>query len=264
MRKTLFCSFLLLSAFILSSSFTSAQKSVSSTAKSAPSSAAIPESLKDLAVPKPVIKNVLVDDLGVSTLTWRVVIENTGNAPTTGTDNLEFYRNPGSGNPPELSAGSVSVPVIQAGETKDVSATLNPDPRNGNYIINLTDSKGNVLQSRPYGFSIPTMVIGDIKIAEDKSSWESVIMNTWLYTVGDIKVQGFKKTTFTKEWKAAGDNTISILKSNTSITVKAKGNLADADEFKVTLYLRRIPSEPYVEMVSKTITIQRVNQPIRK
>jgi hypothetical protein len=264
MRKTLFCSFLLLSAFILSSSFTSAQKSVSSTAKSAPSSAAIPESLKDLAVPKPVIKNVLVDDLGVSTLTWRVVIENTGNAPTTGTDNLEFYRNPGSGNPPELSAGSVSVPVIQAGETKDVSATLNPDPQNGNYTIKLVDSKGKVLQARPYGLGIPTMVIEDVKIAQDKSAWETVVRNTWLFTVGDIKVQGFKKATSGKVWEAVGESTISLLKGNNSLTVKAKANLAGADEFKVAVCLRRIKSEPYVEIISKTAIIQGANQPIRK
>jgi hypothetical protein len=200
MRKTLFCSFLLLSVFIISHSFALAQKSGSSTPKSAPSGVIMPESIKDLAVPKPVIKNVLVDDTGAS-LTWRVVIENTGNTPTTGTDNLEFYRNPGSGNPPELSAGSVSVPVIQAGETKDVSATLNPDPQNGNYTIKLVNSKGKVLQSRPYGLGIPAMVIEDVKIAE---------------------------------------------------------------EFKVAVYLRRIKSEPYVEIVTKTATIQGANQPIRK
>lgn len=263
MRKTLFCSFLLILVFILSYSFSLAQKSESPIIKSTQSGVKIPESIKNLDVPKPVIKNVLIDDTGTS-LTWRVVIENTGNGPTTGTDYLIFYRNPGSGNPPELSAGSVSVPVIKAGEIKDVSATLNPDPQNANYTIKLIDSKGKVLQSRPYGLGIPTMVIEDIKIAEDKSAWESVIMNTWLYTLGDIKVQGFKKTTSAKDWKAAGDSTISILKSNTSITVKAKENLADADEFKVTLYLRRIAAEPYVEMVSKTIMIHRVNQFIRK
>lgn len=263
MRKTLFCSFLLISVFILSYSFALAQKSGSSTPKSAPSGAKIPESVKSPDVPKPVIKNVLVDDTGAS-LTWRVVIENTGNAPTTGTDHLEFYRNPGSGNPPELSAGSVSVSVIQAGETKDISATLNPDPQNANYTIKLVDSKGKVLQSRPYGLGIPAMVIEDVRIAEDKSAWESVIKNTWLYTVGDIKVQGFKKATSGKVWEAVGESTISLLKGNTSLTVKAKGNLAGADEFKVTVYLRRIKSEPYVEIVSKTVTIQGANQPIRK
>jgi hypothetical protein len=249
MRKTLFCSFLLLSAFILPSSFALAQKSGSSTPKSAPSNVAIPESIKDLAVPKTVIKNVLVDDIGVSSLSWRVVIENTGNAPTTGTDNLEFYRNPGSGNPPELSAGSVSVPVIQAGETKDISATLNP---------------GKVLQSRPYGLGIPAMVIEDVKIAQDKSAWETVVRNTWLFTVGDIKVQGFKKATSGKVWEAAGESTISLLKGNTSVTVKAKANLAGADEFKVVVYLRRIKSEPYVEIASKTSMIQGTKQPITK
>jgi hypothetical protein len=263
MRKTLFCSFLLLSAFIISHSFALAQKSGSSAPKSSPSGVTIPESIKDLAVPKPVIKNVLVDDTGAS-LSWRVVIENTGNAPTTGTDNLEFYRNPGSGNPPELSAGSVSVPVIQAGETKDVSATLNPDPQNGNYTIKLVNSKGKVLQSRPYGLGIPAMVIEDVKIAEDKSAWETVIKNTWLFTVGDIKVQGFKKATSGKVWEAVGESTISLLKGNTSLTVKAKGNLAGADEFKAAVYLRRIKSEPYVEIVSKTAMIQGANQPIRK
>jgi hypothetical protein len=262
MRKTLLCSFLLISVLILTCSFSLAEKSESPTIKSAASGVKRPESLNNLAVPKPVIKNVLVYDQGTG-IYWRVVMENTGNAPTTGTEQLVFYHNAGTNQTP-LPAGSTGVPVIQAGEIKDVSATLNPDPKNNNYLIHLTDSKGNVLQLRPYGFSIPTMVIGDIKIAEDKSAWESVIMNTWNYTLDDIKVQGFKKATSAKEWKTAGDSTISRLKSNTSITVKAKGNLADADEFKVTLYLRRIQSEPYVEMVSKTIMIQRVNQPIRK
>jgi hypothetical protein len=261
MRKTLFCSFLLLSIFILSYSFALAQKSGSSPAKSAPSRAAIPE--KGLAIPKPIIKNVLVDDAGTS-LNWRVIVENTGNAPTTGTDNLEFYRNPSSGNPPELSAGSVSIPVIQAGETKDISATLNPDPQNGNYAIKLVNNKGQVLQARPYGLGIPTMVIEDVKIAEDKSAWETAIKNTWLFTVGDIKVQGFKKATSGKVWEAVGESTISILKGNTSSTVKVKGNLSGADEFKVAVYLRRIKSEPYVEIVSKTAMIQGTNQQIRK
>jgi hypothetical protein len=39
--------------------------------------------------------------------------------------------------------------------------------------------------------------------------------------------------------------------------VKGKGNLAGADEFKVAVFLRRIKSEPYVEMASKTVTVKK-------
>jgi hypothetical protein len=49
-----------------------------------------------------------------------------------------------------------------------------------------------------------------------------------------------------------------------AFTAKAKGNLAGTDEFKVAVYLRRINSEPYIEIISKTAIIQGAKQPIIK
>ena len=196
-----------------------------------------------------------MEEIGVG-LNWRVIVENTGNAPTTGTEVLEFSRNPGSGNPSELQAGSVGIPVIAAGQTKEVFATLNPDPQISNYTIKLVN-KGKVLQERPYGLGTPTMEVGEIKVADGQLGWEAVIKNTWIYTVGDIKVQGFKKSASQKEWEPVGESHIDFLRGRTSSTVKGKGNLAGADEFKVAVFLRRIKSEPYVEMASKTVTVKK-------
>jgi hypothetical protein len=80
-----------------------------------------------------------------------------------------------------------------------------------------------------------------------------LIKNTWIYTVGDVKVQAFKKSASQKEWEALGEAHIDFLQGSTSSTVKGKGNSTGADEFKVAVFLRRIKSEPYVEMASKTL-----------
>src|SRR4030042_2404593 len=101
------------------------------------------------------------------------------------------------------------------------------------------------------------MEVGEIKVGDGKLAVEAVIKNTWIYTVGDIKVQGFKKSASQKEWEAVGESHIDFLRGRTSSTVKGKGNLAGADEFKVAVFLRRIKSEPYVEMAAKTLTVKK-------
>jgi hypothetical protein len=255
MRKSLFCAILLLSVFIISYSYAQTEKIEICAAKAGSSRSPSPESVKNVSIAKPVIKNVKIEDVGAG-LSWIVIIENSGNAPTSGEEGLAFYRNPGSGNPSELQAGSVGVPVIAAGQTKEVFATLNPDPQTGNYTIKLVH-KGKVLQERPYGLGTPTMEVGEIKVGDDKLAWEALIKNTWIYTVGDIKVQAFKKSASQKKWEALGEAHIDFLRGRTSTTVKGKGNSAGADEFRVAVFLRRIKSEPYVEMASKTVTTKK-------
>jgi hypothetical protein len=255
MKKILFCAILLLSAFILSDSYAQGGNIEICAAKAGSTRSPSPESAKDIAVAKPMIKNVKIEDVGAG-LSWLVTIENTGNAPTTGAEAVEFYRNPSGGNPSELNAGSVGIPIIAAGQSKEVFATLNPDPKISNYTLKLT-SKGKVLQQRPYGLGIPTMEVGEIKVGDDKLAWEAVIKNTWIYTVGDIKVQAFKKSASQKEWEPLGESHIDFLRGRTSSTVKGKGNAAGADEFKVGVFLRRVKAEPYVEMASKTLTLKK-------
>jgi hypothetical protein len=255
MRKILFCAILLLSVFIISYSYAQTAKIEICAAKAGSSRSPSPESVKKISVAKPVIKNVKVEDVGAG-LSWLVIMENIGSAPTSGEEGLAFYRNPGGGSPSELQAGSVGVPVIAAGQTKEIFATLNPDPQTGNYTIKLV-YKGKVLQERPYGLGTPTMEVGEINVGDGKLAWEAVIKNTWIYTVGDIKVQGFKKSASQKEWEPVGESHIDFLRGRTSSTVKGKGNLAGADEFKVAVFLRRIKSEPYVEMASKTLTVKK-------
>ena len=255
MKKILFCSILMLSVFIISYSYVCAEKIEICAAKSGPSRSSSSEAAKNIPVSKPIIKNAKIEDVGAG-LSWLVTIENKGSEPTTGTENLEFYRNPSGGDSAQLPAGSVSVPPIPAGQSKEVFATLNPDPKTGNYTIKLVN-KGKVLQSRPYGLGTPTMEMAEVKVGDDKLVWEAVIKNTWLYTLGDIKVQAFKKAVSQKKWEELGESHIDFLRGRTSATIKGKGNSAGADEFKVAVFLRRVKAEPWVEMASKTLNLKK-------
>jgi hypothetical protein len=254
MKKILLCSVLMLSVSIVSYSYAQAEKLEICAAKSEPSRAASPDASKKISIAKPVIKNVTVREEGRN-LIWVVSIENTGTAPTSGQESVQCYRNIKSRNPPQLPAGGVAVPVIDPGQTKEVGTTLNPDPQTGQYTVELV-SKGKVIQQRPYGLGTPTLEVGAIKTDNDKLAWEAVIKNTWSFAVGDIKVQAFKKSASQKDWEALGETNIDYLARGASSTVRGKGNSAGADEFKVTVFLRRVKAEPWVEMVSKTLNLK--------
>jgi hypothetical protein len=255
MRKSLFCTILLLSVFVISYPYAQAEKIEICAAKAEPSRSASPDASKKIAIAKPVIKNVTVGEEGRE-LMWIVSIENTGTAPTTGQDALQFYRDLKSGNPPRLPAGGVAVPVINPGQTKDVKATLTLDPQTGQYTIELV-SKGKVVQQRPYGLGTPTLEVEAIKTDKDNLAWEAVIRNKWSFAVGDIKVQAFKKGASQKEWEALGETNIDYLSRGASSTVRGKGNSAGADDFKVAVFLRRVKAEPWVEMASKTLNLKK-------
>jgi hypothetical protein len=255
MKKILFCSILVLSLFIISYSYAPAEKIEICAAKSEPSRSGSPDASKKISIAKPVIKNVTVGEEGREVM-WVVSIENSGTAPTSGQDALQFYRDLKSGNPPRLGAGGVAVPVINPGQTKEVKAGLNPDPQTGQYTIELV-SKGKVIQQRPYGLGLPTMEVGEIKVADDMLAWEAVVNNTWLFGLRDIKVQAFKKSASQKNWEPLGESRIDYLQGRASSTVKGKGNSAGANEFKVAVFLRRVQAEPYVEMASKTLNLKK-------
>jgi hypothetical protein len=255
MKKILFIAILMLSVFIIAYSYVQAEKIEICAAKSGQPRSSSSEVPNTLPVAKPVIKKVDIEDVGAH-LSWLITIENKGGAPTTGADTVEIYRNPDSGNPPELMSASTGVPIIAAGETKVASITLNPDPKIGNYTLKLVN-KGKVIHARPYGLGIPTMEVGEVKVGNDKLNWEAVIKNTWIYTLGDIKVQAFKKAASQKKWEDLGESHIDFLRGRTSATINGKGGSTGADEFKVAVFLRRIKSEPYVEMASKTLTLKK-------
>lgn len=255
MKKILLCSVLMLSVSIVSYSYAQAEKLEICAAKSESSRAASPDASKKISIAKPVIKNVTVREEGRN-LIWVVSIENTGTAPTSGQESVQCYRNIKSGNPPQLPAGGVAVPVIDPGQTKEVGTTLNPDPQTGQYTIELV-SKGKVIQQRPYGLGLPTMEVGEIKVADDMLAWEAVVNNTWLFGLRDIKVQAFKKSASQKNWEPLGESRIDYLQGRASSTVKGKGNSAGANEFKVAVFLRRVQAEPYVEMASKTLNLKK-------
>jgi hypothetical protein len=246
---------LLLSVFIISYSYAQSEKIKICAAKAGSSRSASPDASQKASIAKPVIKNVTVREEGQGLL-WVVSIENTGNAATSGQEAIQCYRNPSSGNPPQLPAGGVSVPAIGPGQTKEVTSTLDPDPQTGQYTFELV-SKGKVVQQRQYGLGTPTMEIGEIKVAEDRLGWEALIKNTWLFGVRDIKVQAFKKNSSQKKWEALSEAHIDFLRGRTSSTVKGLGTSAGADEFKVAVFLRRVKAEPYVEMAAKTVTVKK-------
>jgi hypothetical protein len=255
MKKNLFCIILLLSVFIISYSYAQTAKIEICAAKSEPSRSGSPDASKKIAFAKPVIKNVTVGEEGRE-LMWIVSIENTGTAPTSGQDTVQFYRDFQSGNPPQLPAGGVAVPVINPGQTKEVKAGLNPDPKTGQYTIELV-SKGKVIQKKPYGLGFPTLEVAVVKVDHDKLAWEAVVKNTWIFAVRDIKVQGFKKSASQKDWEALGDARIDYLPGGDSSALKGKGSLTGADEFKLAVFLRRVQAEPYVEMTSKTLSLKK-------
>jgi hypothetical protein len=255
MKKSLFCAILVLSVIIISNSYTLAEKIEVCAAKSEPSRSVSPDASKNISFAKPVIKNVTVRQ-DAKYLVWVATVENTGTAPTSGQETVQCYWYTGSGNS-QRPAGGVGVPVINPGQTKEVSSALSPDPKNGNYSFELLSKEGKVLQKRPYGLGTPTLEVGEIKAADDMLAWEAVIKNTWLFGVRDVKVQAFKKSASQKNWEALGESHIDFLGGKTFSTVKGKGSLTGADEFKVAVFLRRVQAEPYVEMASKTLNLKK-------
>jgi hypothetical protein len=255
MKKSLFCTILLLSVFIISYSYAQTAKIEICAAKSEPSRSGTPDAAKNISFAKPVIKNVTVRE-EAKYLVWVATIENAGTIATSGQESLQCYRNPGSGNS-QLPAGGVGVPVINPGQAKEVSSTLSPDPKNGNYSFELVNKEGKVIQKRPYGLGTPTLELGEIKTSDDLLAWEAVIKYTWLFGVRDVKVQAFKKSASQKNWEPLGESRIDYLQGRASSTVKGKGNSAGANEFKVAVFLRRVQAEPYVEMASKTLNLKK-------
>lgn len=257
MQKILFCAILLLSVFIICNSYTLAEKFEICAAKSETSRSTSPDASKKISHAKPIMKNVTVREEGsYSYPVWVVSIENAGTAPTSGQDTIQIYRDFNSGNPPQRPAAGVGVPVINPGQTMDVKVTLNPDPQTPQYTLELV-SNGKVIQQRPYGLGIPTLEVREIKAGDDQLVWEAVIKNTWMYSVRDIKVQAFMKTASQKKWEALGEAYVDFLGRGTSSAVKGKGNSAGADELKVAVYLRRVKAEPWVEIASKTLPLNR-------
>jgi hypothetical protein len=255
MKKRLFCTILLLSVFIITYSYAQTAKIEICAAKSEPSRAATPDGAKKISFAKPVIKNVTVRQ-EAKYLVWVATIENTGTAPTSGQETVQCYWYTGSGNS-QRPAGGAGVPAINPGQTKEVSSTLSPDPKNGNYSFELVSKEGKVLEKRPFGLGTPTLEVGQIKAADDRLAWEAIVKNTWLYGVRDVRVQAFKKSASQKDWEPIGESHLDFLQGGTSSTVKGKGSSAGADEVKVAVFLRRAQAEPWVEMVSKTLNLKK-------
>lgn len=255
MQKILLCSILVLSVLIVSYSYAQTEKIEICAAKSEPSRSGTPDAAKKISFAKPVIKNVTVRQ-EAKYLVWVATVENTGTASTSGQETVQCYWNTGSGNS-QRPAGGAGVPVINPGQTKEVSSTLSPDPQNGNYSFELVSKEGKVLQMRPFGLGTPTLEVGEIKAGDDRLAWEAVVKNTWLYGVRDVKVQAFKKSASQKDWEPIGESHLDFLQGGTSSTVKGKGSSAGADEVKVAVFLRRVQAEPWVEMASKTLFLKK-------
>jgi len=255
MKKTVFGAVMVLCVLIISYSLAQAEKIEVCAAKSEPSRSGTLDAAKKISFAKPAIKNVTVRE-EAKYLVWVATIENTGTAPTSGQETVQCYWYTGSGNS-QRPAGGAGVPVINPGQTKEVSSTLSPDPKNGNYSFELVSKEGKVIQKRPYGLGTPTLEVGEIRAADDRLAWEAVVKNSWLFGVRDVKVQAFKKSASQKDWEPIGESHLDFLQGGTSSTVKGKGSSAGADEVKVAVFLRRVQAEPWVEMASKTLFLKK-------
>ncbi len=118
-------------------------------------------------------------------------------------------------NPP-LNAGSTAVPVLAPGQTASVRATYNPDPRISDYGFRC-EAKGITFQGKTYGIVLPTVSVELVPAqGTSGSQWTARVQNTWAYTLGELKVQVFRKHPTTSAWESVDEKTLGPLATGVS------------------------------------------------
>lgn len=195
---------------------------------------------------KPEIQAVSIEDTGFD-LTWLVVVENKGSAATPADMFMMVTR---TANPP-LNAGSTAVPVIAPGQTASIRATFNPDPRIGDYSFRC-EAKGILYQGKAYGLGLPTVSVELAPVqGTSGSQWTVRVQNTWTYTLGELRVQVFRKHPNTSAWESVDEKVLGPLASGVSAQMAGAWDPAVA-QYKAVVLMRRIPAEPWVELTAGT------------
>jgi len=195
---------------------------------------------------RPEIQSVSVEDSGFD-LTWLVVIQNKGTAPTPSDMSLDVARD---SNPP-LAAGGGRVPVLGPGGTTSMRLTLNPDPRISNYTFSCA-STGKHYQGVSYGLGLPTATI-ELTPTKDASGpqWTARVQNSWVFTLSELKGQVFRKKPSTSAWESVHEKIVGPLPIGTSAQTTGAWDPTVA-QYKAVVLMRRVSAEPWVELATIT------------
>lgn len=197
------------------------------------------------------IKTVNVEANGTE-LSFLASVENKGDAPSTGQEELYVFRLPLNGGAP-IFANSIPILPIAAGTTAVQRISWNPDPSTGSFLLKVV-FQGKDVHVKSTGIAIPTAAV-ELNQVSDPSGirWAAKIRNTWIYGLRELKLQISRKIPSTAAWEIVGEQIVGPIAFGASVQSTGKWD-PGISQYKATVLMRRIHNEAWKELATQTAT----------
>lgn len=197
------------------------------------------------------IKTISVEANGME-LSFLASVENKGEAPSTGQEELYVFRLPPSGGAP-LFANSIPISAIAAGATAVQRITWNPDPSTGTYLLKVV-AQGKDVHVKSTAMAIPTAAVELNQVSDSSgSNWVAKVRNTWVYGLRELRLQISRKMPSTAAWEIVGEKMVGPIAFGASVQSAGKWD-PGISQYKATVLMRRTPNEPWKELATQTAT----------